>query len=320
MRWFLKCLILPIFAFGLDYNFEVENTNIFTTKEGLKSNDYNRLRFYNTLESKDYENFLFTLIFDNYNNFDFDSNNNSNTTKIYRAYLSYMDEKNIITIGKQRIPFGVGRVWNPTDIFNPIDATAIETDEREGIESIRYEYAINNLSTTDLTISKDKYAFRIKGYLEFADLALLALKDTKENKEIFGYEAQGEFLDTGIELRSEGAYFKNKNSKDYEEFIFGAEYGFENSFNILTEYKYNSLDNQDYLALNLSYTISTLWNCNYLLINNIDDKSSVSITRFIYSLSDDSELDFGTYIYTGNKSSEYGRFDDALFVRYFIHF
>lgn len=320
MKWLLNCLLLPIFAFGFDYNFEVENTNIFTTKEGLRSSDYNRLRLYSILQDEDYENFLFKLILDNYNNINLDNSNNSNKTKIYRGYLNYMDEKQIITIGKQRVPYGVGRVWNPTDIFNPINATAIESDEREGVESIRYEYAINNLSTTDVTISKNKYALRVKGYIKFADLGLLALKDNKDDKNVFGYEAQGEFLDTGIELRSEGAYFKNKNTDNYEEFIIGAQYGFENSLTILGEYKYNSLDAQDYMALNLSYTISTLWNVNYLAINNLDDESLVSIGRFIYSLSDESELDFGTYLYTGNKTSEFGSEDNSLFLRYFIHF
>lgn len=320
MKWFHSIVLFPILVFSLDTNFEIENTNIFSFVKNSKYNDYNKTRIYSTIKDSNYENFLGEIIIDNYNLYDRNITKNSNKTKIYRAYLKYSDEKQIVTLGKQRVPFGVGRVWNPIDIYNPLDATALDLNARKGVEAIRYEYALNELSNIDATISKDKYALRTKGYLNFADIALLALKDNKNHQDILGYEIQGEFLDTGIELRSEGGYFLDKENKDYEEFIIGAEYRFENSLNILGEYKYNSLNNLDYLATNLSYTISTLWNCSYLGIINLDDKSTISIGKLSYSLSDESELDFGTYLYTGNKTSEYGKLNNSLFTRFFIHF
>lgn len=330
MKWFLSLFFTSVCAFAFDSNlssninanFEVENTNIFSSSEGSKSSDYNRLRLYSTLQNSNYEKVLFKMILDNYNTYTNENNhdNNTNRTKIYRGYLDYSDKQQILTIGKQRIPYGIGRIWNPIDIYNPIDATAIESDEREGVESVRYEYAINALSSVDATLSKNKYALRTKGYLDVADVAMVVLKDTKEDKTIIGYEIQGELGESGLELRSEGGHFINHNSKNYDEYILGAEYGFENSLNILGEYKYNSLNHQDYLALNLSYTLTPLWRCNYLGIQNLDDESTLSIARFIYSLSDESELDFGTFVYTGKATSEYGQLDNSLFLRYFIHF
>lgn len=305
---------------NMDIDFEIENTHIISLFEGSKGSDYNRLRIYTTVENPHFEHLLFTMIFDNYNSYSMEENNNTNHTQIYRGYLNYTDEQQILTLGKQRVPYGVGRIWNPLDIYNPIDATAIESNEREGVESIRYEYALNALSSIDATVSKHKYGLRTKGYLEFVDLALVALKDTKEDKTIVGYEIQGALLNSGIELRSEGGHFIQQNRQNYDEFILGAEYGFENSFNILSEYKYNSLNHQDYIALNLSYTLSPLWQCNYLGIRNLTDNSTVSIARFVHSLTDESEIDFGTYLYTGRMTSEYGIQDNTLFVRYFIHF
>lgn len=320
MRYFLSLLFLSSFIFALDSNFELEETNIFTKTESIKPDDYNRLRLYSTFENQKFENYLFQIILDNYNNYNGEKSTNVNDTQIYRGYLKYSDEKQLLTIGKQRVPYGVGRVWNPTDIYNPIDATAIESDERKGVEALRYEYTINNLSNIDTTVSKDKYAIRIKGYLGFADFGLITIKDEKKDQTILGYEIQGELFNTGLELRSEGGYFNNKNRKDYKEFIIGAEYGFENSLNILSEYKYNSLQNQDYLALNLSYTLSTLVECSYLGIKNLDDRSTVSLARVSYSLSDESELEFGTYKYTGKIFSEYGSKNDTVFLRFFVHF
>lgn len=320
MRWFLSLLVFTNLLLAVESEFEVENTNIAFIDENKNSTDYNRLRLYSTFTDIDYENYLFSLIVDNTNNYNDDTKKNENDTKIYRAYLKYSDDTQIITLGKQRIPFGVGRVWNPIDIYNPIDATSIETSERKGTDSLRYEYALSDVSNFDTTISEEKYAVRLKGNINESDLGIVVLKDDDKNRTILGYEYSGELFSSGIELRSEGGYFDNENSKNYSELILGAEYSFENSITLLGEYKYNSLASQDYFGLNLSYIISTLWSCSYLGIQNLDDKSSISLARVDYSLSDDMELNFGAYIYQGDAQSEYGALDDSLFVRYFIHF
>lgn len=52
---------------------------------------------------------------------------------------------------------------------------AIETGERTGTDAIRYEYALSELSNLDLTVADGKTAIRLKGYLEYADIGLIAL-------------------------------------------------------------------------------------------------------------------------------------------------
>lgn len=52
--------------------------------------------------------------------------------QIYRAWLRYQGERFDLTIGRQRIALGRGRLWNPTDLFNPIPALAIEGGQRIG--------------------------------------------------------------------------------------------------------------------------------------------------------------------------------------------
>jgi len=320
MRWIFSFFVIVTYTFAIDSEIGVENTNIASKSETQKGDDYNRLRVNSKFSDPKYDNFLAEFIVDNYNNYIGEQKDNTNKTKLYRGYLNYSDAKQIIVIGKQRIPFGVGRVWNPIDIYNPINSTAIETDERKGTDAIRYEYYLNDLSDVDAIVSKHKEAFRIKGTVKDTDLGLLFLKDKQKDQNILGYIAEGELLDTGIELRSEGGYFFNKESENYKEMIFGAEYSFANSLTVLGEYKYNSLNNIDHMALKLSYTISTLWECSYLGIQNLDDKSNVNLARFDYSLSDDSELDFGVYTYSGNDESEYGLLKNSAFIRYYIHF
>lgn len=51
---------------------------------------------------------------------------------LYRGWLRYHDERLELTLGRQRIPLGRGRLWNPTDLFNPIGPLEIEGDQRIG--------------------------------------------------------------------------------------------------------------------------------------------------------------------------------------------
>lgn len=320
MRLFLSVIILFSCSFAFEYQFEIEDTNILSKERNSHMNDYNRLRVYAFFEHEKLENTTFKIILDNENRYNLNSGKNSNNSKIYRAYLKYGGEKHLFVAGLQRIPFGVGRIWNPIDIFNPIDSTAIESYERKGTESIRYEYAISELSNFDATVSKDKMSVRIKGFFKTADLALVALKDNESDKEIFGYELQGELFDSGIEIRSEGAHFRDRmNTKNYYEYILGAEYGFENSLTVLGEYKHNSDTEIDYLASNISYQINTLLSISILGIKNLEDKSSFISPRLDYSFSDDMDLTFGSFFYSGDKGSEF-KLNNKYFLKFFIHF
>lgn len=320
MRWFLSFLLSVSFVSAIDTNFELQNTNILSSTKDAKYNDYNRLRLYATIEDERHENYLVKIILDNENTYTKSTKENDNDTNFYRGYVKYSDDSHLITLGKQRVPYGVGRVWNPIDIYNPIDATAVESDQRKGVEALHYEYAISDLSSIDTTISNKKSALRIKGYVDIADMALLFLNDTQKNSNVIGYELQGEIASSGVEVRSEGGYFKNKDSKDYKEFILGGEYGFENSLNILFEYKHNTLLEQEHIASNISYTLHPLLLANGIYLKNIDDKSSLTMVKFDYSLSDDMELNIGGYFYNGKNLSEYGSLDNSFFIRYFIHF
>ncbi len=54
---------------------------------------------------------------------------------IYRAWVRYEGDAVEVTLGRQRIALGRGRIWTPTDLFNPIPALAIEQNERIGQDS-----------------------------------------------------------------------------------------------------------------------------------------------------------------------------------------
>ncbi len=306
---------------GILPNFSLENTNIPGYEEMHQATDYNRLRGDLTLEHETYTNWLGELIIDNETLYTTRPDNLENTTSIYRAYLQYRGVKHFWSVGKQRIPLGVGRIWNPIDLFNPIDSQAIETDEREGTESIRYEYSISDLSNIDSTIAEGKGEVRIKGYLEYADVGLIGLWDEDENLNVIGWELEGQLLQTGLELRSEGGSFHNRDTGDrHTEFIVGGEYGFVNSLALLAEYKYSDATGVDYIGTQIRYQPALLWFFNILAVINLDDTSNFIAPHIEYSLSDEMTLSAGAFIYSGNSDDEFGQLPNHYYLRWFAHF
>ena len=305
--------------YGVDIEMGVDNTNILNAK--THTTDYNRIGVEITIEDKN--DLLGKAIIHNINNYNSHTKKNENKTDLYRAYVQYNNTQTQITLGKQRIPFGVGRIWNPIDIFNPIDFTSIETDIRKGVDALRVEHSLGDLSSLNLVYGQEKQSVKIKGYLDFADFALMALNDDKNNQNILGYEFEGELMSTGIEIRSEGGkFYGNKIDGDYFKAIFGAEYGFENSLNILTEYKYNSITD-DELGLLFLYQYSPLISLSLLNITDLKDKSYLITPSLAYSLSDESELKVGVFKYgkfRNNFLTKYGEMQNSAYIRYYIYF
>ncbi|MEN8257999.1 MAG: hypothetical protein ABFS09_09080 [Thermodesulfobacteriota bacterium] len=319
MSMFVSLLAASLFAVTPELT--LENTNIASYDEVRHWTDFNRFRVDLSLVHQQYENFSAKLIVDNESRYVERPSSLVNKTLIYRGYLQYRGQTHFWTIGRQRIPFGVGRVWNPIDVFDPIDFQAKETGERRGTEAVHYEYAVSRLANLDLTGSREKLAARLKGYLEVADLALLAVWDDENDRDIIGWELEGEIGETGLEVRSEGGSFHDRlDHERYTEFIFGAEYGFANSLTILAEYRYNDESQLDYLAGQFSYQFSMLWSSQILGVVNLDDHGTFISPSFNYSAADEIILNAGALIYHGGNDDEFGIQADQLFLRLFIHF
>ena len=298
----------------------LENTQIPGYDDRYNLFDYNRIRAQLDLGHSSHPDFRIKLQVDNENLVSEIPDSITNKTSIYRAYLEYSGEKHLWVIGKQRIPLGVGRFWNPIDVFNPIAIESIETYERTGTESIRYEYAINQLSNMDATLAKGKGAVRMKGYLGFADVALVGEWDEGQNHDIVGWEIEGALFDTGIEFRSEGGSFHNRKSHQRNtEFIVGAEYGFANSLVLAGEYHFKDLSGTDEIGLSASFQPAMLWNFSLINITDNNDWSGFTASVVEYSLSDEMTISCGAFVYHGSENSTYGLSPDRFYIRWFVH-
>ncbi len=352
-------LFLVLFAKAIfaEFEYRVDNTN-FTLSQGSVLYNYDRLRLRGDYTQ---ENFFITIIGDgvNYlgsdyldsNDFEYlrvqesdtpfrtqtnfhDYDKGSVYAKLYRLYGGYEDDKNRVIVGVQNITMGVGHIWTPTNLFNPKNSYALEPDETFGVMALSYTRHINDMSHVTVVASQIadnsfKYGGRYKAFLDFADFAIdiLSSDDTK----MLGFELEGNLYDSGVELRSEGAYIKN--TEEFFQGIIGADYGFVNGVTLVVEALYSSkkfsneerilnlnseiasnlVNSNFYTALSLSYSFNIFLNGSLLYIENFDNESSRFISPSLsYTLDDYNSFAIGAMI--NDKS------DDIYYFKYALSF
>lgn len=263
--------------------------------------------------------------------------------QLYRLYGGYTDEKQRISFGLQKVSMGVGRIWNPTDLFNPKNPLALEPDEVYGVFALAYSYAPSSLSQITAVVAQRadnsfKYAGRAKGYLGFADAAIDIV--SADDVTMIGYELEGELLKSGIELRSEGGWFDDKLlQKQFFQGLIGADYAFENSLMLIGEWLHTSrtFDHElqlrtpsgassnlvrarDYLGLSCGYQFDPLLYGTLSTIMSADDRSFYMGPLLRYSLDDDMTLGIGAMFYGGKNDTEFGALGQTYYVNIKVTF
>jgi hypothetical protein len=111
---------------------------------------------------------------------------------LYRAYALYESDRLEVTVGRQRIPWGVGRLWNPIDRFNAIPPLAIEADQSPGVDAVKARWLFSGFTFLDAIYgfgyhADDRsYATRLGGVLWDVDYGLVA--GVFEEAPTFGFD------------------------------------------------------------------------------------------------------------------------------------
>ena len=253
---------------------------------------------------------------------------------LYRAYLRFQSEKFNLSIGRQRIAWGTGKFWNPTDIFNPFNPLQIERDERVGVDSVDAEFFFRPMTSINLVYAPQDSSSRSKGALKFKntyenwDFSLSGGKSLKDK--IIG----GDFATTIFEggFRGETLYHFVPHGKDYFQFVLNYDYTFKNSFYVLVEYFYNSgpLSKSEFLQLidrgtstltrhlvgaNFGYDITPLLRGDLYMIYGLKNEGLFVHPKLRYSVSQNLEVVGGVQWFNQRKGSEF-EFDHNLYFVY----
>lgn len=383
----LKKLVILVFLFVYtayaEFDYSIENTNFTISQDGLLPDEkkeslynYDRLRF-----RSDYvqESYFTTIIADMVNYLGYGYINSVSHTiakaqkadtpfetqssyrnygegeayvKLYRLYGGFEDGSNRVVLGLQNITMGVGRIWTPSNLFNPKNTYAFEPDEVFGVAALTYTIHLNETSNFTAVVSQKrdksyKYALRYKSFLEYADVALSTI--SSDDTSMLAYELEGNLADTGIELRSEGTYIKSSlkspmlqnEEKEFFQGIVGADYGFENGLTLVAEALYSSesfdydqilLNLQSdvfsdlryskfYLGTTLSYSLNIFLDASLVYIESFNEHNSRFISPSLrYTLNDFNTFSLGAMLKDGPGGSEFGDFGNSYYFKYVFTF
>ncbi|MCP4129708.1 MAG: hypothetical protein GY754_01710 [bacterium] len=207
-------------------------------------------------------------------------------TKLHRAWAKITISDLTMTIGRQQIRFGSGRLWNPLDILSPVSPTFVEgAEEQKGTDALKLDYYFSELMELSLVYSQKRYnneiseislknsnsLARFKVGLKDTDVA--ALCGWVSRRVTAGVDVSTTLFDGA--LRGSGIYSNPEDAAQEREPYFqanlGYDYSFKNSFSVLFEYFYNgnSLNHNTELktAMVQSFFTGTTQD-NYFLLSN----------------------------------------------------
>ena len=262
-----------------------------------------------------------------------------------------------LTVGRQAITLGAARAINPTDVFLPFDVTAFNTEYRIGIDAIRYQKQIGQLSEIDIGIvlgengkTENSAAFlKYQTNVSGSDYQVTAIRFAEQN--LLGFGIQSSIGDFGTWLE----FAAVQGDVDYNRASIGTDYAISENVFFMVEYHYNGagsedtadyiveqftkpyqaggvfLLGQDYLIPSLSWQKSALTTINLQMLLNLNDQSAFTSLSVDRSISENFYIGLSLYLFSGddisqsnvglpNLNSEYGTSPSQLFVNFGYYF
>ena len=99
--------------------------------------------------------------------------------RLYRGYVFAEKGPLELSIGRQRIAWGVGRLWTPIDRFSALPPLTLESDVVSGIDSVDARWNFNGFNYLQWVYSPganrrdSRFAARLHGVFRDADLSLM---------------------------------------------------------------------------------------------------------------------------------------------------
>jgi hypothetical protein len=262
-----------------------------------------------------------------------------------------------LTIGRQAITFGAARAINPTDVFLPFDVTALNTEYRIGIDAIRYQKPLGQLSEIDVGVvfGEDGKAENSAAFLQYqtnvsgSDYQVTAIRFAEQN--LLGFGIQSSVGDFGTWLE----FAAVQGDVDYNRASIGTDYAISENLFFMVEYHYNGagsedtadyifeqftkpyeaggvfLLGQDYLIPSLSWQKSALTTVSLQTLVNLNDQSAFTSLSIDRSISENFYMGLSIYLFTGDDisqdivglpalNSEYGASPSQIFLNFRYYF
>ncbi len=255
--------------------------------------------------------------------------------QLFRVFATAYVRGVQLTLGRQRIAWGTGFVWNPTDLLNPISPTAIERDEKAGIDAVYAAVPLGALSRAEAAFAPGRrgeeasVAVRAGANVKEYDVSVMA--GSFRGDRVVGGDFAGYVGTAG--LRGELAYTDADTGRAYVRATLNADYNFAGGYYTLAELHYNGAGTHDkarynaaallsgtlfnvarlYGALALSKAVTPLFGFSLYGLLNFDDGSGLAGPALSYSLAENLELALSAYVFFGAADTEFGAQKNVYF-------
>lgn len=260
--------------------------------------------------------------------------------EIDRLFFSFTLPGADITIGRQAVGWGVGRLWSPLDVFAPLTATDLDREERRGIDAVKVTFPFSSTAFLEVVLaagrgpnddgddeiawSASSIAWMLRWNRWGIDWMLMAGKVGTD--EVVGGAVAGQIR--GIGVRGEVTGTTDEQDDVNMRATLGLEFG--TSFNLIgiLEYHYNGFGvlhtrdyltraqelssrlsrgqvaglAQHYLGATLAYQPISDLSLSLVYIQNLQDGSLMLGPAIEYIVSDEVRISFAGFVPIGKDA------------------
>ena len=266
------------------------------------------------------------------------------THRLARASVEWQAEGGRAILGRQRIGWGSGRIWRPTDRFQPASPTGIGASEA-GIDALFVERYAGPFGALQLAAAPGKgsrnaarkLAVRWRDTLGETDYALLAARIGRER--VAGLDLAAN-VGGGL-LYVEAAAGWPRDGARYVQAVTGYDTAWsprflEGPLSLGVEYFRNTASShadstarpadrlrtrrEHQLAVSVGYGLGLAWELSSTVLLEPDTGSRAVLPRITWAPTQDVEWSLLAQLYAGGPESEYGNMPDLFALQVTMYF
>ena len=261
---------------------------------------------------------------------------------IDRGSAEYMNGKWDITVGRQRINWGISTVWTPNDIFNIFNYFDFDYEERPGTDAARVQYNLTPSSSLDAAFSPGKTAVGNVGALMYHfnkwGYDFQAFSGVYRQNFTAGAGWAGNISDAGF--KGEVTYFAGgRGGADSASVAatLSVDYAFKNGIYVMISGLYNKLGTDSLLNIaqlttstlsaknifpfkytlfsEISYSFSPIFKASLGGMYSLSGNSLIILPTVTYSISDNWVLDLISQSFYSQQNGGYKPLGNSIYLR-----
>jgi hypothetical protein len=268
-------------------------------------------------------------------------------SEIDRLWIDGVFGNITVSAGRQRIAWGTALVWNPTDLFNPLSILDFDYEERPGVDAIRTQYFLNEVSKIEIAVKPGKTSARQviagKVLVNNWEYDIHLIGGVSGENPFMGFAWAGGIAGAGFrgemmsrKVGSETAVlFPSLRNAWTTTAVLSIDYTFTNNTYLHTEALFNNRGTTKNTAASISlsralglftparwslvqeisFDVHPLVRVSGFIIFNPNDRSSASVPSATWSVVENFDLSIFGIIFSGRPTTEYGGYGETFLVR-----